>query len=105
MKRLVEPIINNERNVTTDNRFTSVPLEIDLFNNNKHTLLETIKKKKKRQLPIEFTTTKSRLVYTSYFGFSEDKLSSYHIPLKKINLFCYYLLCIIAQRLIKLQKK
>lgn len=74
VKRLVQPIRNTGRNITTDNWFTSVPLAIDLFNNYKLTLVGTIRKNK-RQLPIEFTSTKSRPIYTSYFGFSEDKVT------------------------------
>ncbi|KAE9528810.1 hypothetical protein AGLY_012385 [Aphis glycines] len=74
VKRLVQPFRNTGRNITTDNWFTSVPLAIDLFNNYKLTLVGTIRKNK-RQLPIEFTSIKNRPIYTSYFGFSEDKVT------------------------------
>ncbi|XP_050064943.1 piggyBac transposable element-derived protein 4-like [Aphis gossypii] len=74
VNRLVQPFRNTGRNITTDNWFTSVPLAIDLFNNYKLTLVGTIRKNK-RQLPIEFTSTKNRPIYTSYFGFSEDKVT------------------------------
>jgi len=74
VKRLVQTFRNTGRNITTDNWFTSVPLAIDLFNNYKLTLVGTIRKNK-RQLPIEFTSTKNRPIYTSYFGFSEEKVT------------------------------
>ncbi|KAE9525832.1 hypothetical protein AGLY_014058, partial [Aphis glycines] len=74
VKRLVEPIRNTGRNITTDNWFTSVPLAIDLFKNYKLTLVGTICKNK-RELPIELIATKNRPIYSSYFGFSEKKVT------------------------------
>jgi len=73
-KRLVKPIRNTGRNVTTDNWFTGIPLAIDLFKNYKLTLVETIRKNK-RELPIELIATKNRPIYSSYFGFSEKKVT------------------------------
>lgn len=74
VKRLVEPIRNSGRNITTDNWFTSIPLAIDLFKNYKLTLVGTIRKNK-RELPSEFVATKNRPIYSSYFGFSEKKIT------------------------------
>lgn len=71
--KLVETVKGSNRNVTMDNWFVSIPLAQHLLKN-KLTMIGTIKKINKRELPHEFTDPKfkNRHVGSSFFLFHED---------------------------------
>lgn len=71
VKRLIPPIENSNRNLTTDNYYTSMPLAEELLRKN-ITLLGTLKKNK-AAIPKEFLPNKERVTQSSLFGFQEDK--------------------------------
>lgn len=82
-KRMVNIIYNSGRNVTMDNWFTSIPLADDLLKK-KVTIIGTIRKNK-REVPPSFVSSKNRSVFSSYFGFSNNKtLVSYKANKNKI---------------------
>ncbi|XP_069685978.1 piggyBac transposable element-derived protein 4-like [Periplaneta americana] len=81
VKRLVHPIKGTGRNVTTDNWFTSIPLCLDLLENDKITLVGTLKKNK-REIPPHFTTTQDREVNSTLFGFNENCTIISYVPKK-----------------------
>lgn len=82
VKRLVEPIEKSNRNLTTDNYYTSFPLAEYLLQVGL-TLLGTMKRNK-REIPPEFITEKNRLVGSSLSGFQNDmSLVSYVTKKKK----------------------
>lgn len=87
VKRLLEPIDNTGRNLTTDNFYTSIPLANDLYVNHRTTMVGTIRKNKP-QLPQMFTDVKNRPVLSSLFGFkhppNQTLLLSY-VPKKNKN--------------------
>ena len=58
VKRLIIPIENSHRNVTTDNYFTSIP-PADYLLQKKLTLVGTLKKNKK-EIPLEFLPSKKK---------------------------------------------
>lgn len=65
VQRLVDLIKCSERNLTTDNWYTSKPLKKWLLEN-KITLIGTLRKDKK-EIPPEFLLNKKREVYSSIF--------------------------------------
>ncbi|XP_069704477.1 piggyBac transposable element-derived protein 4-like [Periplaneta americana] len=81
VKRLVHPIKGTGRNVTTDNWFTSIPLSLDLLENDNITLVGTLKKNK-REIPRHFTTTQDRQVNSTLFGFNESCTIISYVPKK-----------------------
>nr|XP_022901965.1 piggyBac transposable element-derived protein 4-like [Onthophagus taurus] len=84
VQRLCEPIKESGRNVTTDNWFTSLEL-LEALNQNKLTLLATIRKNRKG-LPKEFTQPpKSRPVMSRLFGFRENATLVSYKPKKNKN--------------------
>ncbi|CAH1996523.1 unnamed protein product [Acanthoscelides obtectus] len=70
VQRLVEPIKNTKRNLTTDNYYTSYELAEYLLKNGL-TLTGTLKKNK-REFPPEFLPSTLRTVGSSMFGFQPD---------------------------------
>ena len=67
VKRLIKSIENSNRNLTTDNYYTSVPLA-DYLLENKIKLIGTLKKNK-HEIPPEFLPHKTKEIQTSLFGF------------------------------------
>ncbi|XP_054713571.1 piggyBac transposable element-derived protein 4-like [Uloborus diversus] len=80
VKRLVEPLYNTGRNVTTDNWYTSYPLAKDLISKNL-TIVGTLRKNKK-EIPVEFVNTKKREIHSSLFGFQKDCTIVSYVPKK-----------------------
>ncbi|XP_031328287.1 piggyBac transposable element-derived protein 4-like [Photinus pyralis] len=80
VKRLVAPIANSNRNLTTDNYYTSVPLSNYLLEQNV-TSIGTMKKNKKK-IPPKFLPNKHRAVQSTLFGFQENKMITSHVPKK-----------------------
>lgn len=70
VNRLIIPFKGSNRNLTTDNWYTSYLLAKSLLQNN-ITLVGTLKKNKK-EIPCEFQPSKHRAVGTSLFGFQKD---------------------------------
>lgn len=82
-ERMIQPISGTNRNVTIDNWFTSIPLAVHLLKRHKLTIVGTLRKDK-REVPPEFLTTKNKSVYSSMFGFHEDKMTLVsYVPNKK----------------------
>lgn len=69
--RLVQPVEGTNRNITTDNWFTSIPLLRNLFVEKKLTLVGTMRKNK-REIPPEFLPHKKREENSSIFGFQKN---------------------------------
>lgn len=69
VKRLIEPIKNSKRNLTTDNYYSSYNLSMYLLENG-ITFLGTMKKNKP-DIPREFLPSSSRPVGSSIFGFQD----------------------------------
>jgi len=78
VKRLVSPIENSNKNVTTDNWYTNIPL-LHYLLEKKTTLLGTMKKNK-REIPPEFLPTKARQPGESMFGFQKGKVLVSFVP-------------------------
>jgi len=78
VKRLVSPIENSNKNVTTDNWYTNIPL-LHYLLEKKITLLGTMKKNK-HEIPPEFLPTKVRQLGESMFGFQKDKVLVSFVP-------------------------
>lgn len=71
VKRLVKNIEGSNRNITTDNWYTSCQLADDLLQK-KLTLLGTLRKNK-REIPPEFLAQKNQTIGISKFGFQKNK--------------------------------
>src|SRR5215469_8524374 len=78
-KKLTKPYHFTNRNVTTDNWFTSVNLVEDLKNNCGMTLVGTIRGNKK-EIPIEMKTTSNRSHGSSAFLFTKDLTLVSYMP-------------------------
>ena len=78
VKRLVSPIENSNKNVTTDNWYTNIPL-LHYLLEKKTTLLGTMKKNK-REIPPKFLPTTARQPGESMFGFQKDKVLVSFVP-------------------------
>ncbi|KAK4318811.1 hypothetical protein Pmani_010234 [Petrolisthes manimaculis] len=78
-KLLTEPYHNSNRNVTTDNWFTSVPLVQDLLDNCGMTLVGTIRSNKK-EVPPEIKDTSSRELGSSAFLFTDALTLVSYVP-------------------------
>lgn len=83
VERLSQHIYGTNRNVTTDNWFTSMELAESL-KEKKLTLLGTIRKNK-RQLPLEFVQNTGRPSGSSMFGFCNNTTLVSFIPKKGKN--------------------
>lgn len=80
VKRLVNPIENSSRNLTTDSWYTSMPLGEYLFQR-KITFLGTLRKNNP-VIPAIFQPNKSREGGTSIYGFQKEKLLVSYTPKK-----------------------
>ena len=74
----MSPIENSNKNVTTDNWCTNIPL-LHYLLEKKTTLLGTVKKNK-REIPPKFLPTKARQPGESMFGFQKDKVLVSFVP-------------------------
>lgn len=72
VKRLVDPIKNSGRNVTTDRYYTSVELAEDLYKDFGLTLVGTLQQNRKH-IPEILKKTEGRHVHTNMFAFSDPK--------------------------------
>jgi hypothetical protein len=66
IERMISPISGSGRNVTVDNWFTIVPLEMEFLKDHNLTLLGTIRKNKK-EIPPQLIQTKNKALSTSIF--------------------------------------
>ncbi|XP_049840381.1 uncharacterized protein LOC126285099 [Schistocerca gregaria] len=71
IKRMVKCISKSGRNVTCDNWFTSIPLAVDLLENDKLTMVGKIQKNK-REIPPFMTVAKDRPLESSIFAFRKN---------------------------------
>ncbi|XP_048525053.1 piggyBac transposable element-derived protein 4-like [Dendroctonus ponderosae] len=81
VKRLIVPIENTKRNITTDNYYSSLSLAEYLLQKG-ITFLGTMKKNK-REIPVEFLPNKTRSVNSHIFGFQEHFCLTSSVPKKK----------------------
>lgn len=72
VKRLVDPIRNSGRNVTTDRYYTSVELAEDLYKDFGLTLVGTLQQNRKH-IPEILRKTEGRHIHTNMFAFSDPK--------------------------------
>ncbi|GBP30941.1 PiggyBac transposable element-derived protein 4 [Eumeta japonica] len=80
VKRLVEPIKGSNRNVTTDNWYTSVKLATDLLDPPyKLTLVGTLKKNKP-DIPQDFLPNKNKPQFSSLFGIRSKMTMVSYVP-------------------------
>lgn len=82
--RLIARISETGRNVTLDNWFTSYPLATSLLEDQKLTMVETMKKNK-RELPLAFRNIKQRSLMTTVFGFQPNITIASFVPKKTKN--------------------
>lgn len=82
VRRLAEPIMGTNRNITVDNWFSSVPLFEKMLIDHKLTMIGTLRKNK-REIPPTFLTNK--VPGRSLFGFDNNKtLVSYSPKANKV---------------------
>ncbi|KAG8233823.1 hypothetical protein J437_LFUL008045 [Ladona fulva] len=81
VKRLVRTIRGTNRNVTTDNWYTSIPLAQSLLSEYKLTITGTLCKNKK-EIPTEFLPKRDRVVRSSIFGFTKDITLVSYVPVR-----------------------
>lgn len=81
VKRLVQPLENKNRNLTTDNWYTSYSLTNYLLSK-KFTFIGTMRKNK-REIPPEFLPNKFRETGSSIFGFQKDMTIVSYVPRAK----------------------
>ncbi|XP_039276182.1 uncharacterized protein LOC120350035 [Nilaparvata lugens] len=81
VKRLVVPIEKSNKNLTTDNWYTSIPLVEDMLAKD-ITMIGTLKKNN-AAIPPSFLPNKNRVVGTTEFGFSDNKTLVSFVP--KVN--------------------
>lgn len=70
VKRLIAPISNTGRNVTTDRYYTSVPLAEELYEEHGLTLVGTMQSNRKF-IPKEMKEVTNRPLYSSFFAFTD----------------------------------
>nr|XP_022907230.1 piggyBac transposable element-derived protein 4-like [Onthophagus taurus] len=80
VKRLITPIENSGRNLTTDNWYSSLTLAKYLLEK-KITFIGTLRKNK-REIPPEFLPNKNRQPQSSLFGFQQDTALVSYVPRK-----------------------
>lgn len=78
--RLCQPILNSNRNITTDNWYTSMEL-ISVMKSKGLTVVGTLRKNKK-EIPKEFLPQKDRPIGSSLFGFTNDTTIVSYVPKK-----------------------
>ncbi|KAG7161264.1 PiggyBac transposable element-derived protein 4-like 4 [Homarus americanus] len=78
-KELTRPYHKTNRNVTTDNWFTSVPLAVDLLENCGMTFAGTIKANKK-EVPKEMTDRDNRRLESTAFLFTKELTLVSYVP-------------------------
>lgn len=76
--RLISTIEGTNRNITTDNWFTSVEL-MNILKKKQLTLVGTLKKNK-REIPPNFLPSRHRKVGSSIFGFTSDATLASFVP-------------------------
>ncbi|XP_026331127.1 piggyBac transposable element-derived protein 4-like [Hyposmocoma kahamanoa] len=76
--RLISPIEGSNRNVTTDNWFTSLELA-DLLKEKQLTLVGTLRKNQ-REIPSEFLPSRYRHTESCLFGFTKDVTLASFVP-------------------------
>lgn len=76
--RLISPIEGSNRNVTTDNWYTSIEL-LDVLKEKHLTVVGTMRKNQ-REIPQEFLPARHRLVDSTIFGFTKDITISSYVP-------------------------
>ncbi|KAJ4426464.1 hypothetical protein ANN_27278 [Periplaneta americana] len=72
VRHLVKPLEGTGRNVTTDRYDTSIELAEELYNDDKLTLVGTLKSNRKH-IPEELKKTQGREIYSSRFLFTDPK--------------------------------
>jgi hypothetical protein len=72
VERLCQPIRGTRRNFIIDNWFTRKDLIDKLLKEYKLTAIGTIRKNKRKEVPVEFTEGKNRPIHSNMFGFQED---------------------------------
>ncbi|GBP37913.1 PiggyBac transposable element-derived protein 4 [Eumeta japonica] len=77
---LAEPVMKTNRNITGDNRFSSIAL-VDKLKENGLTYVGKVQKNK-RELPSEFLPHKNRGIGSTLFGFTNDKTLASFVPKK-----------------------
>ncbi|KAL7633073.1 UNVERIFIED_CONTAM: hypothetical protein RMT77_016649 [Armadillidium vulgare] len=90
-KEITKPFHKSNRNVTTDNWFTSIPLALDLLNNCGMTLVGTVKGNKK-EIPTEMKEKHNREIGSSAFLYTKEMTLVSYVPTssktkKKVVLF------------------
>nr|CAH7756388.1 unnamed protein product [Callosobruchus chinensis] len=85
--RLVEPIVNTNRNITGDNWYTSVELA-DALRSKGLTYVGTMKKNK-RAIPPQFLPNRTRQTGSSLFGFTAQNTIVSYVP-RKPEIILYY---------------
>lgn len=100
VKRLVEPIKNSNRNLTTDNYYTSYELTMYLLKNGL-TFTGTIKKNK-TEIPPQFLNSSTRDIGSTIFGFQDECTLLSYVPKKKKKLLSYCPLCTTRVKLMKI---
>lgn len=78
--RLISPIEGSNRNITTDNWYTSIEL-LEQMKKKKLTVVGTLRKNQ-REIPPEFLPSRNRSVDTTVFGFTKDITISSYVPKK-----------------------
>lgn len=81
VERLVHDMRGSNRNLTTDNWYTSYPLASKLLEEYKITTIGTIKKNK-REIPPEFLPNKTKQTKSSLFGFQKNCTLVSYVPKK-----------------------
>lgn len=79
--RLCKPIYGTNRNITTDNWYTSLELA-NILKEKQLTLVGTVKKNKK-EIPKEFLPSLKRPIDSCLFGFTKDVTIVSYVPKKK----------------------
>ncbi|XP_045480889.1 piggyBac transposable element-derived protein 3-like [Harmonia axyridis] len=78
--RLIEPVKGSNRNITTDNWYTSLELA-NALKKEKLTLVGTLRKNK-AFIPLEFLPSRGKEIGSSLFGFTSDLTIVAHVPKK-----------------------
>ncbi|XP_026323319.1 uncharacterized protein LOC113232756 [Hyposmocoma kahamanoa] len=92
--RLCRPIFNSNRNLTTDNWYTSMEL-VSIMQSKGITVVGTMRKNKK-EIPKEFLPHKDRKIGSSLFGFTKFSTLVCVMYPKRINPSFLYLRCIMT---------